>query len=144
MLVGVALSDDTRWSRVNERIYFKHDDGELELRFTVGASRIPGADDGLFAARPYLTNDTLTYYAAAKKSDDLGRVGMPAADAKLERLEVPRVGPYKLFLQGTIYILFRIFPLDHLYSTAYSSTFWNIWTPIAPRGAGGAPKSRKI
>ena len=75
---------------MNERIYFKHDDGELELRFTVGASRIPGADDGLFAARPYLTNDTLTYYAAAKKSDDLGRVGMPAADAKLERLELPR------------------------------------------------------
>ena len=75
---------------MNERIYFKHDDGELELRFTVGTSRIPGADNGLFAARPYMTNDTLTYYAAATKADDLGRVGTPAADAKLKRLEVPK------------------------------------------------------
>ena len=71
---------------MNERIYFRHDDGELELRFTVGASRIPGADNGLFAARPYMTNDTLTYYAAAKKDDDSGRVGTPAADAKPKKL----------------------------------------------------------
>jgi len=38
---------------VNGMIYFKHDDGTSELRFRVAASRIPGADEGLFAARPY-------------------------------------------------------------------------------------------
>ena len=53
-------------------------------------------------------------------------------------------GLSKLFQQGTIYILFRIFQLDHLYSRAYSSISWNIWTSTAPWRACGAPKSRKI
>ena len=72
-----SLSLDSRWvreavvhARVKERIYFRHDDGELELRFTVEPSRIPGADDGLFAARPFKAGDTLTYYAAATPEDD--------------------------------------------------------------------------
>ena len=50
------------------------------------------------------------------------------------------LGPGKLFQLGTIYILFKIFQLDHLYSRAYSSISWNIWTPTAPWRAHGAPK----
>ena len=92
-----SLSLDSRWvreavvhARVKERIYFRHDDGELELRFTVEPSRIPGADDGLFAARPFKAGDTLTYYAAATPEDDLGQVGEQEAEKALKKLEVPK------------------------------------------------------
>ena len=53
------------------------------------------------------------------------------------------VGPGKIFQHGTVYILFMIFHLDHLYSRAYSSISWNIWTPTAPWRAYGAPKFAK-
>ena len=68
-----------------------------------------------------------------------GRV-RTASRTTFEASSVSLFGPGKLFQLGTIYILFKIFQLDHLYSRAYSSISWNIWTPTAPWRAHGAPK----
>ena len=89
VVTKVKFSNDRRWERDNGRVYFKHDDGTKELRFTIKTSRIPGADEGLFAARPYRVNETLTYYTAVRKQDDLGVVGMPKAERALRALKVP-------------------------------------------------------
>ena len=61
---------------------------KCELRFLIKPSLIPGAGEGLFAARPFGVGDTLLYYTGTS----LGERGTATAESKLRKLSKGEAG----------------------------------------------------
>ena len=93
------------WIWRGNDIYFKHGDGQLELRFRKAGSHIPGADWGLFSARAYKAGDTLGYYCglgakADAPTDTLWRKGEEGAVERRVRVVESAAGRYVVELAG--------------------------------------------
>ena len=75
-------------------MYLKHDNKKCELRFLIKPSLIPGAGEGLFAARPFGVGDTLLYYTGTS----LGERGTATAERKLRKLCKGEAGRYVMLI----------------------------------------------
>ena len=91
--------DERNWEWEGSKVYFKHADGERELRFSKAGSRIRGADSGLYSARAYRAGEALGYYCGNSDEERWKVGGKEAEDKRIEVLGT-NAGRYVVELAG--------------------------------------------
>ena len=91
--------NERNWEWEGSNVYFKHADGERELRFRKAGSRIRGADSGLYSARAYRAGEALGYYCGSCDAERWKVGGREAEDRRIEVLGT-NAGRYVVELAG--------------------------------------------